>query len=630
MCGICGFNWDDKDLLKSMLNSMKHRGPDHSDKYIDNNFSLGYNRLSIIDLKKGNQPIYNEDHSLVLFFNGEIYNYKELRKKLEKKHDFITNTDSEVVIHAYEEYGVNFLHKLDGMFGFVIYDTKKKELFMARDRLGIKPLYYYSDKKRFIFASELKAILCFEETNKKLSFSAFNDYLTYRYCRGQQTIFSKIKKIKPGHYLRFVKGKINIKKYWGLDFKVNNESFETSVKKFGELLETSIKNRLISDVPVGALLSGGIDSSAIVALMAKNTEHPVKTYTLGFEEGNKNEFKYARIVADKFGTEHKEFMINSSYINTLPKVIWHLDEPIADPTAIPNYVLAKKASKDVKVLLNGEGADEFFMGYEQYKKMTLLRYYNNLPKLIRKTVLKAVEFLPKEPFFYKLKDFINLEKNIPKSYLELISVFGTKEKTMVVKKPLIKKMSINQSEKNIKSYFNNKLDYYTKQSYHDISNFLPDNMLVKYDKTTMAHSVEGRVPFCDHKIGEFAASLPINYKLNSRMDKYILRKSMKNILPRSIIKRPKQRFFVPTDIWFKKEFGDYSQSILENNKEITNRFFNIKYIKKLLDKDKMISNTILKANPMTKLYYSRQLWTVTNFVLWHDLYVNESDKYLKK
>ena len=618
MCGIFGFNFTEKNLAVLIKKSLTHRGPNHSEIYEDNNLTLGYTRLSIIDLKSGNQPIYNEDKSILVFCNGEIYNYIELRHILEKKgHKFRTDCDTEVIVHAYEEYGTNCANYFNGMFAFCVYDIKKKKVFIARDRLGIKPLFYFFENNEFIFASELKAILNHKPIKKKVNLESLSNYLTYRYTVGNKTIINNVNKLLPGHYLEFFNNTINIKPYWALDFKTKKLSFSQASSTFRKLFDSSVKYRLNSDVPVGALLSGGLDSSSIVALMSKYSNESIKTYTLGFENSKDNEFKFAKTVSEKFETDHKEIMIDSTYMKHFPKIVYYLDEPIADPTSIPNYILAKKASKDVKVLLNGEGADELFMGYEQYKYMKYMNYYNKFPKLIKKSVQSSISLFPKEPFFYKFKEFINPHNDTPKSYKALVSIFGDSEKNLLLKS------NLESPSGYTKQFFENNLSYNQKFSYHDISTFLPDNMLAKFDRTTMAHSVEGRVPFCDHRIAEFACSLPVEHKFQ-KQDKLVIRKALKGILPKNILERPKKRFFVPTNQWYKKELGEYTTTLFDDNHEIVNEFFNEKYINKLLNKERMLSHWMLKADKLRGLYYSRQLWTITNFVQWYDIFINEN------
>jgi asparagine synthase (glutamine-hydrolysing) len=620
MCGILGFNFADRSLAHKMVASMDHRGPDHSAIIEDEGLTLGYTRLGIIDLKNGNQPLLNEDGSLLVFFNGEIYNHKDLKERfVEKGHRYSTDTDTESIIHAYEEYGKDCLQYLKGMFSFVLYDKGKKELFIARDRLGIKPLYYYMKKGVFVFASEIKAIMEYDQLEKAVNIPALSGYLTYRYCPGKSTFMQDIMKLEPAHYLTYKNGQISIKRYWNLSFDITNYSREFYLNRYHELMDRSVSDCMISDVPVGLLLSGGIDSSTIAAL-ARNPEN-LDTFTVGFDGGTENEFDSARQVSDEFGTRHHEITLGPSSLKHLRKVIWHLDEPIADPTSIPNYILAAKAEKYVKVLINGDGADEIFCGYEQYKIMKFREAYNRIPHALRTRITDAFSGT-KEPFFLKLKDFLHHGNTGAKTYSSLISIFGNSEAKMLLRKYLLGKVRLDDYTKRADQLFSHAHDHLNKMSYHDIITFLPDNMLVKFDKMTMASSVEGRVPFCDHQVAEFAASLPPRYKLNRTTDKYIMRESMRGILPDSIIKKKKQRFFVPTDNWFDREYADYAENLFESKRETAEYYFEKDYTKKLLSHKKLISNSLLGMNRLTRLYYSRQLWTLTNFLEWHDIFID--------
>lgn len=597
MCGIIGFNFNDRKLAGDMLKSIEYRGPDDSDIFEDDSMTLGYVRLSIIDLPLGNQPIFNEDKTKLVFFNGEIYNYVELRKKLEKKHRFYTDSDTEVLIHLYEEYGHSFVSYLDGMFAFAIYDLKKKEIFLARDRLGVKPLYYYFKDNIFIFASEIKAILNYE-INKEINKEVMSKYLKFRYCSGEDTIIKDIKKVLPGEYVLFRDNKIKVSRYWDLSFSIKNAGLSACSEELKNILSDSIRMRMRSDVPVGALLSGGIDSSAIVAHMRDNTEGKINTYSLGFDDSY-NEFKFARLISEKFETDHHEIIIDDSELKNLPKVIWFLDEPVGDPTSIPNNILAENASKKVKVLLNGEGADELFAGYEQYK------VFEKIPKI--NIDLPSIN----DPLSLRVSSFLK-EKNLEKKYLESygVSVFSSQE---------LDKLS-KLKEPKCGGYFRKNRGTLNNMLYRDIKTFLPDNMLLKFDRTTMASSVEGRVPFCSYKLAEFSAGLPEKFKLNGFNEKYILKYAMKEKLPKEITKRRKQRFFVPTDLWIEKkskELVDY----ISSEKELIKTYFNKDYLGKLINREYKVSNFIFSGNKLTKLYYSRQIWTIMNFMIWHDLFI---------
>ncbi|MFH2021226.1 MAG: asparagine synthase (glutamine-hydrolyzing) [archaeon] len=619
MCGIFGFNFSDANLAISMKKLLHHRGPDHDAVFQDDNMTIGYTRLSIIDLEGGNQPMESEDGSLVLFFNGEVYNYKELRERLQEKgHKFQTDSDTEVVLHLYEEYGYSCALHITGMFAFVIYNKNTKEIYIARDRLGIKPLYYYHDSNVFIFASEIKAILAYDELIKHVNYPALNDYLTYRYCTGQKTMLKNILKLLPGHYLRFANNILDVKRYWELNFEITNYNRDFYVKRFKELLKQSTEDVSISDVPIGVLLSGGLDSSSVVGMMDNSQE--IDTFTAGFDEGFNNEFDLARQISEEFGTRHHEITIGPDSIKHLQKITWYLDEPIADPTSIPNYILSKKASRYVKVLINGDGADELFCGYEQYKLMKLHEYYSKLPKIFRTCVYEATK-KSNEPFFMKLKDFISPDNSQEKSYHALISVFGTSEKKKVVNDSIMGAIDLPRVEKRMHKVFMHAHSPLSKMSYHDIITFLPDNMLVKYDKMTMASSVEGRVPYCDHRIAEFAASLPLKYKIKGWEDKSIIRESLKDILPQNIIRRKKQRFLVPTDNWMDRGYKEYAEQLFSEEAETVRRYFKKEYVSDLLNHKRFISSKLLKLNSLTNLYYSRQLWTLTNFILWNKTFM---------
>jgi asparagine synthase (glutamine-hydrolysing) len=614
MCGIFGFNFNDKKLAKSMINSIKHRGPDHFSITEAKNLTLGYVRLSIIDKQNGNQPIYNEDQSSLVYFNGEIYNSELLKHDLEKKgHVFKTDTDTEVIIHAYEEYGIDCLTILNGMFSFVIYDSIKKRIFISRDRIGIKPFYYYFKDNHFLFSSELKSMLIYKEIKREINQESLSEYFTYRYTLAENTIVKDIKKLKPGHYLIYENNEIRIRPYWNLKKKDIKKS--NYIKDYYQLHTNSVKIRCQTDLNVGLMISGGIDSSSLLYQLDKFKDN-INTYTLGFEDYAHNEFKDAKIVSDHFFTNHKEITINEKALKYLPKVIWHMDEPIADPTSIANYSIAKVASRDTKILFSGEGADESLMGYEQYKLMNLKKIHD---KFFMNELTKLSKLItPNEPFFYKLDEFLKT-RNPHESYNSLISIFGTKEKQMLLKQ----KVDSNYILHKIKNFFIYK-DLDQSMNNHDLQTFLPDNLLAKVDKTTMAHSIEGRVPFCDHRLIEYSFSLPKKMKLRLGHDKYILRKSMNDCLPKFVTNKKKKRFAIPTDVWFEKGFREYSQNLFEQKKDIVSNFFKRKYLDKLLDKNKMLSHNLLKLHAWTKMYYTRQLWTVTNFIEWYDIFMNDN------
>jgi len=626
MCGICGFyGLNDNRLLKKMSHIMAYRGPDDSGFFIDNNVGLANQRLSIIDLKTGHQPVHNEDESIWVTFNGEIYNFKELKVILEKKgHRFYSNSDTEVIVHAYEEYGNNCVNHFNGMFAFAIWDSNKKKLLLARDRLGIKPLYYALYNEKLIFASEIKSILQYKEFKKEIDYTALNNFFTFRYVPGEKTIIKGINRLLPGYILIYKDKQIKINKYWDLDFCPTNEKIDYYVNNLRSLIEDSVKKRLMSEVPLGIFLSGGIDSTAILSYADEFSDKQIKTFNLSFCDWPDNELRYAKNASEFFNTNHKEITVTPDIIKLLPKVIWHMDEPVADPTAILNYVLAEKASKSVKVILTGEGADEIFAGYEQYKIMNLAKTYNKtVPKFVQKGLIqRIINLLPKENFFMKLSNYLSTINNTPKSYVELLSIFDKSEKEFLYSEDLTRKIgSLNSDLKSVSCYFKNSYDMLNKMLLSDIKTWLPNNMLIKLDRMSMAHSIEARVPFLDHRIVEFSSKVPPRLKLKGLNEKFILKKAMIKKVPKEIIKRKKQRFFVPLDFWFKNN-PDYITSNIFLESDFLKKNFNKKFILKLLDYQKSSSHkSILKHNQLLRLYYPRQIWSLITLAMWHKTYI---------
>lgn len=630
MCGICGFNFEDGKLLQNMTDSIMHRGPNASGHYTDNGISLGSRRLSIIDLSKaGNQPIYNEDKSIALVFNGEIFNFHELREKLEKRHSFKSNADSEVIVHAYEEYGFDCVSHFNGFWGFAIYDSKKKVLFLSRDRLGLKPLYYYYDGEKFIFASEMKAILEDKGINKTMNLDALSNYLTYRYISGSATIFNEIRKLEPGNYMVFdlKTSKFEISQYWDIPIKIQNRGGQIIEKEIIRLLQDSVRLRLISDVPLGVFLSGGIDSSSIVAMM-KNFSDEIKTYSLAFaHDKTGNELDYAKKVSQHFGTRHTEITIDTDIIKDLPKIVWHLDEPMCDTAAVPNYYLSKEAKKSVTVILTGDGSDELFAGYDQYKFLELGYKMRNTPNIIKKAIPYSVKLIPKSLLdkIYRYssatgsqmadrlgKMMIDLKDNKAKAYADVLGTFDDDEKKELLR------FDFKQHYGGINQKYYSKNDYLAQLTYFDAKNYLPEDLLMKPDKMGMAWSIEARVPYLDYRLVEYAFSIPSSLKLRNGVSKYILKKALKNHLPREIICRKKQPFHMPLDEWFSKGLKDYFYGILSSSNSAS-ELFDRRYIKKIFER---YSNS--------RLYYGRQIWSLGVFSIWHEIFINGKNfrKYL--
>ena len=589
MCGITGilnFNGSvvDKLLLRRMTDVLSYRGPDGEGFYVDKNVGLGHRRLAIIDLSDaGKQPMCNHDGTIWITFNGEIYNFQELRRDLEGRgYRFSSSTDTEVIIHAYEEYGVDCVGFLRGMFSFAVWDVNKKQLFLVRDRVGKKPLVYYKDNDRFVFASEIKAIIEDKTIKREVSQEALSNYLGYGYVPAPLTIFKNIYKLLPGHCMIVDnKGNITIKQYWDLQFKETNFSEDYYCKKTLELLEESTKIRMFSDVPLGAFLSGGVDSSAVVAMMAKNSEQPIKTFSIGFEEQEFNELPYARIIAEKFNTDHKEFIVKPDAIKILPKLVWYYDEPFADSSALPSYYLAQLTKKHVTVSLNGDGGDENYAGYDRIKAMNVLKIYKKVPKFARKIINYSVEKLPEKRIIKSAKRFTNASNyDIYDSYYSFLNVFNNREKDALLQtnkyydSSKIMKDEFNKCSSNI---LGNKILYF------EIKIYLPDDLLIKMDIATMANSLEARSPFLDHKILEFTATIPFNLKVKRLKQKYVLIKALKDIIPRKILNRKKQGFVVPIDSWFRNGLKNYSYDLLTSNTFKSRNLFDYYQVNKLLD-----------------------------------------------
>lgn len=621
MCGICGFNFEDKKLLKAMADEMSHRGPNAYGYYTDKGISLGSRRLSIIDLSKaGNQPMYNEDGSAVLVYNGEIFNFKELRQQLiGKGHSFKSNTDSEVIVHAYEEYGIDCLSYFNGFWGFALYDTKKEILFLSRDRLGLKPLYYYYDGKKFMFASEIKSILRDTCVKRSVNLNALSYLLTYRYVPFDLTMFEGVNKLKPGHYALFnlKTRRLQVKKYWDVPIKTVNRSERAVERGLIGLLKDSVERRLISDVPLGVYLSGGIDSSSIIAMMDNFCDN-IATYSLAFEHDKiGNELQYAKKVSDYFGTRHHEITISTDIVKHLPKIVWHLDEPISDPAAVPVYYLSKEAKKDVTVILTGDGADELFAGYDQYKFLSIGYKMGFLPKPIKEAIPDAIRFIPKSALdkIYKYssatgsqmfgrlgKMMLDIKENKAKAYAEVVGIFDDEEKQSVLNS------GFDVDYDAINKEFFSRGDFITQLTYFDVKNYLAEDLLMKPDKMCMAHSIEARVPYLDYRLVEYAFSIPSSLKIKRTATKYILKKALRDHVPKEIIYRKKQPFQMPLNEWLSRGLKDYFYGLLEES--ASSKLFNKDYIKKIFEK-----------YGSSKLYYGRQIWSLGIFAIWYKVFI---------
>ncbi|MDO8748133.1 MAG: asparagine synthase (glutamine-hydrolyzing) [Candidatus Omnitrophota bacterium] len=574
MCGICGFyGMKDRPLLEAMAGVLVHRGPDDSGFYEDERVSLGHRRLSIIDLSpQGRQPMANEDNTIWLAFNGEIYNFRDLRAELENKgHIFRSHTDSEVILHSYEENGLSCVDNFRGMFAFALWDSNKRRLIICRDRIGKKPLYYWQNGERLIFASELKSLLCCREIPREVNMEGFYSFLAFQYVPGVETAVKNIFRVPPGNMLIAENGTVKLREYWSIRKIVNSTgdiSADKAMDRMGHLLEESANLRLVSDVPLGVLLSGGLDSSSIVALISGSGVKSIRTFSAGFGEES-DEFKYARIVSGEFNTEHREFIVKPANLAlTLKKIVWHMDEPIADGGAFATYMIAEVVKQYVKVILVGEGADELFAGYSWHRLSS--PGFALIPGAIKNRL-----------YFY-LNTFYRRKKNQPDIYKEFKERFNLK---------------------------GGRRDFLSRMMFFELENLLPNCLLMKVDKMTMAHSLEARAPFLDHKLIEFAAALPAGFKMRGLTNKYILRKFMENKLPSEIVNRKKRGFLVPITKWLNGELKKYAEDILLREDSFSACALGLEKIRTLF----------IPRSGLRELENKILLWRLLVFELWFDL-----------
>ena len=618
MCGIVGtLNFDkeklvDSAVLKRMTDILFHRGPDDEGFYIQQNIGLGFRRLSIIDLNTGHQPLANSNNSVCIVFNGEIYNYQEQREILKKKgYQFKTLTDTEVILHLYEEYGVDCLQYLRGMFAFAIWDNNKKQLFCARDRFGIKPFYYYLDNQKFVFGSEIKAILKNEEIDKTLSYDAIDSYFTFGYITSDISIYKNIKKLQPGHYLLISfkdKVSIDIQRYWDIYFEPDYSKSQDQWKEEIEscLLET-VKLHMISDVPLGAFLSGGIDSSSVVAMMAKNSNRPIKTFSIGFKEQKYNELIYAREIAVRYGCEHYEQIIEPESISLLPSLVSAFDEPFADSSAIPTYFVSKLAREHVTVALSGDGGDELFAGYSIYNYLNRINtsfFNSNKPNRNKQIWGNINKLIPQNIKGKGATYFLSKDKELVGAY---VNVWTKKErnKLLLNNHQGIYNESASEIYKESILKMSGSNDFISNLQYLDMKTYIVDDILTKVDRTSMMNSLEVRVPLLDHKFAELSFKIPWNFKFNEGQQKYIFKSAMASYLPINILNHKKQGFEVPLSLWFKDDLKVYvNDTLLSNNS----------FISAYLDKDCVRKNIRSSFGGMRD--FSNRIWSLIVFEEW--------------
>lgn len=610
MCGFAGFTnfiGDDGTVITKMMDKIVHRGPDSDGKFVDENIAMGFRRLSIIDLAEGHQPMFNEDKSLVLVFNGEIYNFKELREQLvEAGHIFANHSDSEVLLHGYEEWGKELVPKLRGMFAFVIFDRKDKSLFAARDMFGIKPFYYSFMGESFLFGSEIKSFLEHPEFKKELNEEALAHYLSFQYSPTQETFFKNVYKLPPAHYFTLKDGKMEKVRYWRPEFEPKDGVLEYYADLTDKVVRESVEAHKIADVEVGSFLSSGIDSSYIAE--AANVD---KTFTVGFEspDGNKyNEIDYAKQFADTIGVENISKVITpEEYWGEFAKIQYHMDEPLADPAAIALYFVSQLASKYVKVVMSGEGADELFGGYRIYQEPITLTAYDKLPFAVRRVISKICEHLPQK---HGINYLVRRGKTIEERFIGNADIFSAKERNTILKSDIAKSAS---EPKVLCGEFYKEVsdkDTITKMQYLDINMWLMGDILLKADKTSMANSLELRVPFLDKKVMEFASTIPLNCRVNTVTTKLALRKAAEKTLPKRTATKDKLGFPVPIRVWLKQD--EYYNTVKTAfTSESAEKFFHTEKLVALLDLHKSGKSDV-----------SRKIWTVYTFLVWYSQYFN--------
>jgi asparagine synthase (glutamine-hydrolysing) len=634
MCGICGKLIFDKEarvspaLITTMSDTIRHRGPDDEGQYISGPIGLGFRRLSIIDLKSGHQPLSNEDSTVWIVFNGEIYNFQELRTfLLSKGHTFRTQSDTEVIVHLYEELGPKCVEKLRGMFAFAIWDGNAKTLFLARDRVGIKPLYYCLTNESLVFASEIKAILADSSVNREIAPEMIDRFLTFLYLPGEQTLHKGIRKLAPGHSLLVKDGKVVTEQYWDLNFAepAKSLSLKDAETELLRLLAESVELHMIADVPVGVLLSGGVDSTGVLSFAGKKTDKEISSFTVGFDGGEvADERPFARLAAERFGTKHYEMTISAKdFVDFMPKYVWHMEEPVCEPPAIAMYYVSKLASNHVKVLLSGEGGDEAFAGYSNYRNLVWLeRIKRGLSPLngaaARGLSLASSLFhLPRVAKYVPLMndrfpDYYYSRTSNPHRYIGngLGSLYSADFAHGIDHKRTLE--PLRELQAHVRGQ--NTLD---AMLYIDTKTWLPDDLLIKADKMTMANSVELRVPLLDHKILEFAASLPPNFKLNGFSSKYILKKVLSERIPDEIRNRKKAGFPVPYESWLRKDLKNVVWSVLTDRRTIERGYFS-----------KGAVEAMLKSNS-NGANYSKEIFSLMSLELWQRTFLEQEQVVLQ-
>ncbi len=627
MCGIAGIHHTnvertaDAGELTRMLDVIVHRGPDDQGQYTDGSVAIGMRRLSIIDLSTGHQPIHNEDKTVWVVFNGEIYNYRAVRAELEARgHRFYTQSDTETLVHLYEEHGERLVEHLNGMYCFALWDAVRRRLLLGRDRVGEKQLYYARRNGKFVFGSEIKCVLQTDAAGRDLDATALDGYLNYLYVPAPRTIFSDIRELPPAHTLIVENGEVRIRRYWDLDFPpAAGDDARGTVDAFRTQFRRSVRSRLVADVPLGALLSGGIDSSAVVAEMAAAASGPVKTFCIGYggEGSYYDERRYARMVADRFGTEHHEFVVQPDVVQLIPELVRCFDQPFADSSAIANYYVFRETRSHVKVVLSGLGGDEVAAGYERYVGLLLTRYYRALPGWLRRGLIeRAVAALPDSRSgnrtTERIKRFARTAGAEPAvAYRSMISSFDDPWRERLYTPAMRARVDRSASQMFFDQYFGREgiPDLLNRALYADTMTYLSGDLLTLTDRMSMVHSIEARAPFVDHELVEFMARVPASLKLRGRTKKHLLKQAFRGTLPDEILFRRKQGFTVPLTVWFRNELNPMLRSLLSRARLERLGWFDPSVVERLIDE-----HTSLREN-----HHSR-IWALLMLMVWQEQY----------
>ena len=630
MCGISGVVYRDpahpvdRDLLRRVTSVLSHRGPDADGFFWGPGAGLGHRRLSIIDLSTGDQPIYNEDRSKVVVFNGEIYNFQELRTALlQRGHRFTTSSDTEVLLHGWEEYGDGFVARLRGMFAFALWDLRARRLLLARDRVGKKPLYYTQDGERILFGSELKALITDPSLKRALSMEAIDDYLTFGAVPAPRTIYQNVQQVPPAHYLVWEGGRTRIVEYWDVAYRdLPARSEDECLEQFDSIFTEAVRLRLISDVPLGAFLSGGVDSTAVVATMASLLDRPVATTTVTFGERAFNEAPHARTVADTLRTDHEEVVVKPRAVDILPTLVWHLDEPFADSSAIPTYYVSQAARRRVTVALSGDGGDEVFAGYQWRYGLNLLeaRLRGWIPRPLRRGVVGPLAAIwPKadrlpRPLRWKFL-LRNLSLDPEQAYFNDMSLFTPADKRGLLSDGFRQGLNSYDPFTAFRTHFDRVRgqDHLRRILYVDLKTWLPNDILVKMDRMAMANSLEVRSPLLDHHVIDFAAGLPSEMKYHGRTSKYLLKRFAERRVPPSVIHRPKMGFSIPLASWLRGELRPMAEDLLLSERALGRSYFQAETIRGMWTR-----------HQEGRRNHAHHLWALMVLELWHRLFVDES------